>query len=225
MPKKSIGRKKFRFYTRLHLSELTGIKASNLRHLLTGLRKVSGSSIYHHTHRFLQQHISYSPDPPNDFAFWVGHSLGDPELAEKLASIDIMAFTAIRDLRLKIIAVIREHIKLNPNSLKRFCKTGSEFHFIKSNSFIIPTNFSASTLEEFADALEHVTVNSLYFHMFEARIRLEQPSNDFSEWIGTELGRADIADRISRLDPYTFTLEALRKKIIRIINGAANGGN
>ncbi|MBU1888113.1 MAG: hypothetical protein KKB46_02840, partial [Candidatus Omnitrophica bacterium] len=47
--------KTFRFYTRLHLKILTGLRASNLKELLSLIKKVPGSSIYCHTHRFLQQ--------------------------------------------------------------------------------------------------------------------------------------------------------------------------
>lgn len=57
----------FVFYTRLHLSELTGCKASNLKQLVDIIRTMPESSIYHHTHRFLQQHQYLSPEPPNDF--------------------------------------------------------------------------------------------------------------------------------------------------------------
>jgi len=59
----------FRFYTRLHLSELTGLRAATLVQFLGLLKTVSGSCIYHHTHRFLQQHQYLSPEPPNDFAY------------------------------------------------------------------------------------------------------------------------------------------------------------
>ncbi len=67
----------FKFYTRLHLTELTGLRAINLSQLAALIRKVPGSSIYHHTHRFLQQHQYLSPEPPNDFAYWVSEILGE----------------------------------------------------------------------------------------------------------------------------------------------------
>ncbi len=60
----------FQFYTRLQLSELTGLKASTLPELLTHIRAVPTSCIYYHTHRYLQQHQYLSPEPPNDFAYW-----------------------------------------------------------------------------------------------------------------------------------------------------------
>jgi len=80
----------FEFFTRLHLTQLLGLKAFNLPELLHYIRTVPRSSIYHHTHRFLQQHIYLSPEPPNDFAYWIMEDLGDERLREKLASIDTM---------------------------------------------------------------------------------------------------------------------------------------
>src|SRR3989304_7929412 len=104
----------FRFYTRLHLSELTGSRATTLGQLLDLIKEVSGSSIYHHTHRFLQQHQYLSPEPPNDFAYWVTEVLGEDELGEKLASIDTVQFSTIRSLRERIIAVIENNLKHSP---------------------------------------------------------------------------------------------------------------
>ncbi|MFH1369060.1 MAG: DUF5752 family protein [Elusimicrobiota bacterium] len=208
---------KFRFATRLNLSESLGLKAVTIEQMLEHLRHVPGSCIYHHTHRYLQQHEYLSPEPPNDFAYWVAGVLGEDELGEKLASIDIMQFKSIRELREKIISVIEYYIEKYPQSKLRFARPGREFHFIKSISFIIPTEYAVSTLEEFADALEKIDINSIYFHMFEARLRLENKSNDFSNWIETRIGDRELAKQISRLDPYTYALDDLRKTIIKIV--------
>lgn len=207
----------FRFYTRLNLSELTGLRANKIGQLLKFIKKVPGSCIYHHTHRFLQQHQYLSPEPPNDFAYWVAEILGEDELGEELASIDTIQFTTIRSLREKIIETIENYIKENPGSKAKFAKEGEEFHFIKSISFICPTHYVVSNLKEFLDVLGKITVDSIYFHIFEARLRLEQGSNDFSNWISTSLGNTELADKISKLDPYTYTLEELRKTLIKII--------
>lgn len=207
----------FRFHTRLHLSELTGLRAATLAQLLEHLRTVPGSCIYHHTHRYLQQHQYLSPEPPNDFAHWAANELGDEELGEKLASIDTVRFPTIRRLRNRIVAVIEEHMERSHSARRRFADEGEEFHFIKSVSFVIPTNHLAWDLREFADVLGRITVDSIYYHVFEARLRLERGRNDFSYWIETSLGEKGIADEISRLDPYTHTLENLRKSIIRIV--------
>ncbi len=207
----------FRFFTRLHLSELTGLRAASLAELLGLIRSVPGSCIYHHTHRFLQQHQYLSPEPPNDFAYWVTEILGDDELGEILASIDTMQYSTIRSLREKIAGVIEEHLNNNSWSKLRFARRNEEFHFIKSVSFILPTRHLVCDLKEFMDALSKVTIESVYFHIFEARLRLERGNNDFSNWIENSFGDKYIAQEISKLDPYTHTLEDLRRAVIRII--------
>ena len=207
----------FRLCTRLHLSELTGFKAATLSELLELLKTVSGSCIYHHTHRFLQQHQYLSPEPPNDFAYWVTNVLGERELGENLASIDIIQFTSVRSLREKIIAVIEDYLRKRPSAQKRFVNPGAEFHFIKSVSFIFPTNYVASDLNELAEILKKITIDSIYYHVFESRLRLEKGKNDISLWIEKVIGDKRLADKITQLDPYTFTLEALRKKLVNVI--------
>ncbi len=208
----------FRFYTRWNLSELLGIKASNLGQLLEHIKDVPGSCIYHHTHRFLQQHQYLSPEPPNDFAYWVREVLGDDELGERLASIDTIQYKTIRSLREKIIETIEEYLRHNPRANLRFAGEDEQFHFIKSVSFIAPTNDVATDLKEFAEALRKVTVDSIYFHIFEAHLRLEKGTNDFSNWLETSLLEEGLAKKISRLDPYTYTLDGLRKTILKIID-------
>lgn len=207
----------FRFYTRLNLSELLGLKALNLIELLEIIKNVPGSSIYHHTHRFLQQHQYICPEPPNDFAYWVSEVLGEDELGEKLVSIDTIQFSTIRGLREKIIATIEEHLKDHPQAKLRFARKEEAFHFIKSKSFILPTNYVAYDLGEFIEILKKITIDSIYFHIFEARLRLEKGTNDFSHWIEASLDDKKLAYSISRLDPYTYTLEDLRIKLIKII--------
>jgi hypothetical protein len=207
----------FRFSTRLHLSELTGMRAATLGQLLELIKVVPGASIYHHTHRFLQQHQYLSPEPPNDFAFWVGGILGENELAERLASIDTIQYSSIRELREKIVATIEEYLEGNAMAKLKFSRSEEEFHFIKSVSFILPTNYQAYDLKEFAEVLKKITIDSIYFHVFESRLRLEKKTNDFSYWVETSLGDGKLANEIAKLDPYTYTLENLRKTLIRII--------
>lgn len=211
--------KPFYFYTRVHLPELTGLKARNITELVHHLKTVPGSVIYHHTHHFLEQHQYLSPEPPNDFAYWVSSALNDPKLAEKLSSINTCDFSTIRALREKIIETIERHLKGSKTALKEVDE-GREFYFIKSISFIFPTKQTASTLEEFAAILEQVSINTIYFHMFEAKLRLEKETNDFSLWLETELKEKELVRKISKLDPYTHTMEGLRKKIIGFIRNS-----
>ncbi|MFA6358008.1 MAG: DUF5752 family protein [Candidatus Omnitrophota bacterium] len=207
----------FIFYARAHLSELTGLRATTLGQLVGLIKTVPGASIYHHTHRFLQQHQYLSPEPPNDFSYWVADCLGEDELGEKLSSIDTMQFFTIHSLREKIALTIEKYLEENPFAKLRFARSGEEFHFIKSNSFVFRTNYSAQDLDEFSQVLQDITIDSIYFHIFEARLRLEKQVNDFSNWIETTIGDKDLADKITKLDPYTYTLEDLRNKIIYLI--------
>jgi len=211
----------FRFHTRLHLTELTGLRAMNLSQLLELIKDVPGSSIYHHTHRFLQQHQYLSPEPPNDFAYWVTEILGEDELGERLSSIDTISYSTIRGLRDKIVETISDYLKDNAMAKLRFAREGEEFYFIKSVSFILPTDYVASDLKEFADILKKVTIESIYFHVFESRLRLEKNDNDFSNWIGTSLGDKEVAIKISELDPYTHTLEGLRNNLVDMVEREA----
>jgi hypothetical protein len=210
--------KPFRFYTRLHLSELTALRANNLKQLSELIKKVPGSCIYHHTHRFLQQHQYLSPEPPNDFAYWVREVLGESDLGERLFSLDTIQFTSIRALRNKIAEIIGGYIQHHPSAQLKFAQEGEEFHFVKSKSFILPTSYSAYTLQKFIEILKKITIDSIYFHIFEARLRLQKRTNDFSNWIEHSFGDKALADEIARLDPYTYTMEDLRQKIITIIN-------
>lgn len=207
----------FRFYTRLILSELTGLRASTLKTLAELIRTVPDASIYHHTHRFLQQHQYLSPEPPNDFAYWVSNVLGERELGERLSSIDTMQFNTIAGLREKIAKTIEEYLKEVPDTGARRAGHNEAFHFIKSVSFIIPTDYTVSDLKGFSEILKQITIDSIYFHIFEARLRLGKGENDFSNWMRSSLGDKKLADDISRLDPYAYTLEELRMKVIELI--------
>jgi hypothetical protein len=205
----------FRFSTRAPLTILTGYRARNISELLFGVQKQPLSVIYYHTHRFLQQHQFLSPEPPNDFAFWITNTLKETELGERIASIDTVRFTHLSELRENFIRIIEEHIRTHPPS--RAVSESEAFHFMNSVSFVIPTRYEAWDLIQFYDALKMISIHSIYFHVFEAKLRLEKGTNDFSLWLNDHLQESEIAAGIERLDPYTHTLEGLREQILGLI--------
>ncbi|MFA5096709.1 MAG: DUF5752 family protein [Candidatus Omnitrophota bacterium] len=209
--------KPFSFHTRLHLSELTGLRASTLDQLLDLIKRAPDSAIYYHTHAFLQHHHYVIPEPPNDFAYWVNEVLQERPLGEELLNIDTVQYSSIAGLRRKIIEVISAYLRKNPLAWMKFVKNGEAFYFIKAISFIVPTPYRAYDLSEFAEVLRKVTVDSIYFHIFESRLRLGRKTNDFSAWIEGSLGDPELAGEISRLNPYMYTLEELRSEIIKLI--------
>jgi hypothetical protein len=72
-------------------------------------------------------------------------------------------------------------------------------------------------LREFIEVLRKISIGSLHYHVFEARLRLKRGVNDFSIWMDECLEDKDLADKLAYLDPYNFTLEGLRTAIIQII--------
>jgi hypothetical protein len=60
-----------------------------------------------------------------------------------------------------------------------------------------------------------VSFGTLYYHMFDARMRPELGNNDFSIWI-RDNGYPDLAKAVQELDPYSYTLDGLRKAVIRL---------
>ncbi len=211
----------FVFYTRLHLTIILGRKAKNMIELLEGIKQVPGSSIYYHTHKFLQQHHYLSPEPPNDFAFWITNILQEKLLGEQFASVDIIQYKSIADLRKKFIELIENYLKTNKQL--RDAPPGNEFQFLKSQSFVLQTKQRSGNLMEFYNIFKDISINSLYFHMFEARLRLEKPSNDFSLWLEST-GENLLAKKISQFDPYTMTLNDLKNKILKILEKKINAG-
>jgi hypothetical protein len=205
----------FEFYTSAELVFLTGRKAKNLQELLEGIKVSSDATIFYHTHRFLVQHQQISPEPPNDFAYWVSNILLDRLVGEKLASIDLIEFKTIPEIRKRIAEVIEGNLNSNGT---RSCPQGMEFHFMYSHIFVIDTGKRASNLKEFIEVVRTIPIRSIYFHMFQSRLMLGTGENDFSIWFKEILGEEKLASEISRIDPYTYTLEGLRNKIIRIVS-------
>ena len=203
----------FRFNTKLDQTILLGRKAKNIAELLDGVMAVPESSIYYHTHRYLQQHHYLSPEPPNDFAYWISEVLNDASLSEELSSVDIIQFSTLDDLRERFVEILRGHLQATDKP--RDCPPGEEFHFMASRTFVLHTPHVARALSEFRDVLKQVSINSLYYHIFDAKLRLEKGENDFSRWF-RDSGRVELADEVARLDPYSYTLEGLRNKILKL---------
>ena len=217
MPELKRAAEPFVFFSRLNLPELTGLKAATIPQLLGLIKEAPGAAIYHHTHSFLQQHDAFVSEPLNDFAYWVSSAVGDARLGEKLAAIDTVQFSSIHEIREAIVSVIEGHLKESPLAQFRFSGEGEEFHFVKSVSFIYSLGRQAYTLKEFLDILKQVSVDCIYFHFIEAKLRLDHNDNDFSSWIRLSLGDEATAGLISRLDPYTQSLDGLKNSIVSIV--------
>jgi len=204
----------FYFRSQVELIYLLGLLARNPVELKAGLEKVPPLSIYYHTHKFLQQHRVLSPEPPNDFSYWLGTILNLRELGEVMASVDVVKWKNMEELRVEFIRILDDYLTQGKYSVD--APEGAEFHFMSCRVFVLPTRYIARTPGEFIEAVRVISPRSLYFHVFEAKMRLEGEENDFAAWF-RGLGKVETAEALSALDPYTITLEGLRSKIIETV--------
>ncbi len=207
----------FHFYTSSLLVEITGKKAHHLKDFVKIMKEIDESSIFFHIHHPLREYSFASGQYSNDFARWVAEDLEEKCLAERLASINVRDFTDLDSLRKKLIEIVEDHLASATEIRK--APPGREFYFLRNKEIVTPTPYKAATLEEFTKALDRVGMRSLYFHFFDARLRLGRKSNDFSNWIQYSLGEEEKARKIDKLDPYFTTMDQLKYKIIAICLG------
>ena len=210
-----IAKNPFKFSTSSNLMELTGKRARHLKEFVEILKTIDGSSIFCHTHQAFREFHFAKGIFTNDFAYWAAEAIQEEDLAERLASVDIRDFVDIRSLRERLVKIIEDY--LGEKDEIRIAPRGKEFHFCKSVSIVTSTAYEVWTLGEFKDALQRVGERSLFYHFFDARLRLDRPTNDFSNWIENSLGNPELAKKIERLDPYLFTLDGLKQKITELL--------
>jgi len=212
--------KPFYFNTSEHLLRIGRHRASNLCELLEALQAVPDDSIFQHTFRTLHEHHFIRQGFSNDFAHWSLFACNEPALAEQFASVDIREFTAIEGLRRRMVEILDEFLESHNMSGSR--PAHEPFYFCASDIVVLPTVFCADTLKGFLDGLNQVSVHSIHHHFIEARLRLHRMSNDFSQWLEEEVGLAEPADAIERIDIYANTMEGVRRQIARIVSQAMN---
>ena len=210
--------KPFYFNTSAHLMRITRQKSTTLSEFLDALRECPEASIFQHSFRTLQEHHFIREGFSNDFAHWALSACNEPGLAERLASVDVREFTSVTELRERFIQIVQNFLQSAPNAGSRIAR--ETFYFCAADTVVIPTSFVARTLHEFAEGLRGVSVHSVHHHFIEARLRLKLMSNDFSQWLYEDLGLAEAARQLNRIDIYTVTLDDVRERIIRIVERA-----
>jgi hypothetical protein len=203
----------FEFRDIAYIPRSTGQKAEDLRLLRELLAGVGDECIFHHTYRyFAKGHIlQYT----NDFAQWAGKDLEEGLLAEHLSIIDPYSFASVAELRRELLQVIDSYISTYP--LPRPAMPGNEFYFMESATFVFPAGIRVQNLAEFLMALKYVDVSSIYYHFYEARVRLVEPVDDFSKWIEEVLGNRPLAAEIRAIDPFMHNLEGIRELLLEMI--------
>jgi len=181
---------------------------------LEAIEEIPLDSIYYHTHSFFLRHKYIVGPYPNDFATWAAIQVRDRVLGEKLGILDPYDFENLEAVRAEIVTIIEEH--LSQLQIIPRATYGEPFHFMQSRIIEVPTGLEARTLTEFREILATVDVSVVYYHTFEAMLRLGRKKGDFVLWIEDHLGLPEVAQKISTLDPYMTSLESVRSRIIRL---------
>jgi hypothetical protein len=201
----------FDFKQHSNIIKSTGRRASNLRELRDVIATVGDDSIFHHTYQyFLKGHIL---EYTNDFAQWAGENLEERALAERLSNIDPYDFRNITELRKELVQTIDEYLEKFPEP--REAMPGDEFYFNETISLTFHVGIRALNLAEFLLAIKYVDTGSIYYHFYEARVRLGSGVDDFSSWVENVLGKKDLAERIRSIDLFMHSVEGIRDHIIQ----------
>jgi hypothetical protein len=205
--------KSFDFRDAVRILRTTGKKAETLRELRDLIATASDECIFHHTYQYFSKgHIL---EYTNDFAQWAGESLEEGALSELLSNIDPYSYPTVEALRGELLRVIDYYIENFPETRKVI--PGEEFYFIETISFIFPVGVKARNLAEFMMALKYIDAESIYYHFFEARMRLGQAVDDFSKWLADVLKMKALAEKIQAIDPFMHNMEGIREHLIEII--------
>lgn len=194
------------------LQEILGKEADDEKRLVELIEEVPLDSIYYHTHSFFLRHHYIPGAYANDFAQWVATQVRDLVLGERLAVLDPFNFENLEVLREELISIIDDH--LSRTSVVPRVIFGKPFYFKQSRIIEVPTGLRVRTLQDFRSALSEVEISAIYYHMFEARIRLPREESDFSLWIRKNLGLPELSERIRALNPYVGSLERLRSSLL-----------
>ncbi|MEW6600587.1 MAG: DUF5752 family protein, partial [Nitrospirota bacterium] len=208
--------KSFEFKQCVSIPKSTGRKARTLRELREAIAAVSDESIFHHTYQyFLKGHIL---EYTNDFAHWAGESLEERALSEHLSSIDPYDFSSIAELRKSLLSTIDRYLEVFPEP--REAMPGGEFYFNQTVTLTFPVGIGVVNLAEFLIAIKYIDAACIYYHFYEARIRLGSGVDDFSAWIQNVLLKKDLADRVRAIDPFMHSVEGIREHIIEVVEEA-----
>jgi len=202
----------FKFIGCIEIKELLGLKADNAAQLVESIEDLDPDSIYYHMHSYFLRHVYLSGPFPNDFANWAALELRDNVLGEKLANVSISPEKSIEDVRMDLVETIDKH--LSGIRFVSSVSSGSSFHFMKSQIVEIPLGLESGDLADFIRTLQEVHASSIYYHIFEAGIRVRKGRNDFSIWLDDVLGYKRLAECIEGIDFYMYSLERLRGKIL-----------
>jgi hypothetical protein len=148
---------------------------------------------------------------PNDLARWCWEALGDRLLGEQLGLIDPYRHASMAALRATLIDVIEE--RLWGSERVAWCRPGLELYLLDSRLVAYDTGQSFATPVAMAEAVDRISLYSLYFHVHEGRRRTAGRTDDFSEWLANYGADPKLVEDLRKLDFYALNLSQLRLAI------------
>jgi hypothetical protein len=191
--------------------QATGRMCSNLRELLDAVRTVHEAVLEHHMMRCaLEDHFEMH-EFPNDLARWCWTALGDNVLGEQLGLIDPYRERSTAPLRGRLVNAIEGRLW----GLERvpWCRPGLELHLIESRLIAFDTGERITTPSALLEAIEKMSVRSLFFHVHEARRRTNGASDDFSIWLEQGGAGPGLIAALRAVDFYFLNLSQLREAL------------
>lgn len=198
---------------------MLGRVAWDERELMSGIEEVPAESIFYHTHSsFLRSRYLAAPYP-NDFATWAAIQVRDRVLGERLGVIDPFDYSDVEQLRGELITIIDDHLS-DLQTVPRIVY-GEPFHFMRSSIIPLPTGITVRSLREFRNTLERIDLSAIYYHFFQSGVRRERWEP--VRWIAEELGEAELAEQMRRINPYVSSLDGLRARMMALCDAALRG--
>jgi hypothetical protein len=206
----------FQFATAAYVTRVENQKANTISELHKAMEQAPDAAIFYHTFQSLGRYHFLTEGFSNDFAQWVLEGLNQPELAERLAGIDVRDYTTIPDLRADLRRLLSDFVERYPRKAEQVAF--EPFYFLSDVEVTRPLPWEARTLAGFRAGLERLSHSSFYHHFIASRLRLHLHTNDFSHWFATSLGLERLAQRAENIDIYTNTLDSARQDLIEIVD-------
>lgn len=190
----------------------SGRVCTNLRELLDAVRTVPEAVLEHHMMRCALEDYFELNEFPNDLARWAWSALGDHVLGESLSLADPYRYSTIADLRSALVNLIEDRVW----GLDRvpWCRPGLELHLVHSRLVTYDTGERISTPAALVEAMERMSLRSLFYHVHEARRRTGGSSDDFSLWLESFGAEPGLVARVRAIDFYFLNLTQLRQELL-----------
>ena len=132
-----------------------------------------------------------------------------------MGAVDYREFVLIYARRQNLLQILEND--LGKSSYASDQAAFEPFYFCEAVEFVVPLESCAHNLEELADGIRRMSLQTLHHHFINARLRPKLGAGDFSNWIEHSLGLPALAKQVDKIDFYTNTLEQIREEILETL--------